>query len=481
MDGPTRAAAQGAAAARGTAEPGGTSAGVDTAVQAAVDRLAADGRLSACLWLEADGRLRPAAVAGMPHGAPPDAGDCVVRAFAGGQEATSAATGQRAAELCVPLRRGPRVVGVLAVEGREPIGPRDAERVRRCGEGLGARLAALGGPPGESPARRALEQVMHLSRLQTPEEIAAALAAAALRVADQRLDTALIVQRDAAGQLQAVAGAGPLADALLTAPAARRALAAHAEAAHREQEREHGHAPRLRSAAETASAAVAALRAAGIGALYALALTADGDAHGTLVLAGTRQARVPGETLELLELIGAHAATCLRTVDLLRSLRERAARDPLTGLGHHATFHEALAASHRRPRTAVLICDVDGFKRLNDTFGHQRGDAVLRAVADALGGALRRGDTLFRIGGDEFAALVAVDGRAEALEAGLRLRAAVGEADLGVTVSIGAAVAAEGEADAAVVARADRALYDVKARGRDGVAVADPPVLPTLG
>ena len=157
------------------------------------------------------------------------------------------------------------------------------------------------------------------------------------------------------------------------------------------------------------------------------------------------------------------------------------ARDPLTGLGHHATFHEALAASHRRPRTAVLICDVDGFKRLNDTFGHQRGDAVLRAVAGALGGALRRGDTLFRIGGDEFAALVAVDGAAEALEAGLRLRAAVGEADLGVTVSIGAAVAAEGEADAAVVARADRALYDVKARGRDGVAVADPPALPTLG
>jgi diguanylate cyclase (GGDEF)-like protein len=372
------------------------------------------------------------------------------------------------------------VVGVLAVEGREPISPRDAERVRRCGERLGARLAALGGPPGESPARRALEHVMHLSRLETPEEIAAALAAAALDVADHRLDTALLVQRDAAG-LPAVAGAGPLAETLLTAPAVRRALAAHAEAAEGEQERERGHAPRLRSAAETAPAALAPLRAAGIGALYALALTADGEAHGTLVLAGAQPAPVPGETLELLELIGAQAATCLRTAELLRSLRERAARDPLTGLGHHATFHEALAASHRRPRTAVLICDVDGFKRLNDTFGHQRGDAVLRAVAGALGGALRRGDTLFRIGGDEFAALVAVDGDAEALEAGLRLRAAVAEADLGVTVSIGAAVAAEGEADAAVVARADRALYDVKARGRDGVAVADPPVLPTLG
>src|SRR5919202_120128 len=184
MDRPTRAAAQGGAAARGAAEPGGTSAGVDAAVKAAVDHLVADGRLSACLWLEAEGRLRPAAAAGTPRGAPADAGDCVVRAFAGGREATSAAAGGRAAELCVPVRRGLRVVGVLAVEGRQAIGPRDAERVRRCGERLGARLAALGGPPGESPARRALEHVMHLSRLQTPEEIVAALASAALDVAD---------------------------------------------------------------------------------------------------------------------------------------------------------------------------------------------------------------------------------------------------------------------------------------------------------
>src|SRR5919206_951849 len=138
MDGPTRAAAQGGAAARGAAEPGGTSAGVDAAVKAAVDRLAADGRLSACVWLEAEGRLRPAAAAGMLRDAPADAGDCVGRAFAGGREATSAATGGRAAELCVALRRGPRVVGVLAVAGREPLTPRDAERGRRCGESLGA-------------------------------------------------------------------------------------------------------------------------------------------------------------------------------------------------------------------------------------------------------------------------------------------------------------------------------------------------------
>jgi diguanylate cyclase (GGDEF)-like protein len=187
---------------------------------------------------------------------------------------------------------------------------------------------------------------------------------------------------------------------------------------------------------------------------------------------------LPVDDLDLLELLAAHAATCLRSADVVRSLRERAATDPLTGLGHHATFHDQLAHVHRRPSTAVILVDVDGFKRLNDIFGHQHGDRVLREIAAALGGALRRGDTLFRIGGDEFAALLAVSDPDEALEAGARLRAAVTDANLGVTVSIGVAVPHEGESDAALLARADSALYRVKRAGRDGVALADDEPLP---
>ena len=64
-------------------------------------------------------------------------------------------------------------------------------------------------------------------------------------------------------------------------------------------------------------------------------------------------------------------------------LRERAARDPLTGLGHHATFHAALPAARGR-RCVVLIADVDGFKAINDTRGHAAGDDVLRAMAGLL-------------------------------------------------------------------------------------------------
>jgi diguanylate cyclase (GGDEF)-like protein len=161
------------------------------------------------------------------------------------------------------------------------------------------------------------------------------------------------------------------------------------------------------------------------------------------------------------------------------SLRERAETDPLTGLGHHATFHEALAGSHRRPTTAVVVCDIDGFKVLNDTHGHGHGDRVLCGLADAMSGALRRGDRLFRVGGDEFAALLAVESREQALEAAMRLREAVLEARLGVTVSVGVAVPQAGENDIALLARADRALYAVKAAGRDGVALADDGPLPS--
>jgi diguanylate cyclase (GGDEF)-like protein len=217
------------------------------------------------------------------------------------------------------------------------------------------------------------------------------------------------------------------------------------------------------------------LRAKGIESLAAVGLHAGGEITGALVLASSDRMPVRTDDVELLEQLAAHAASCLHASERLQSLRDRAASDPLTGLGHHATFHEALAASHRRPRTAVVVCDLDGFKRLNDTHGHAHGDRVLCGVADAMSDALRRGDRLFRVGGDEFAALVAVESDAEALDVATRLRDAVATAQLGVTASVGVAVPHDGETDASLLARADRALYAAKAGGRDGVKLAPAP------
>jgi diguanylate cyclase (GGDEF)-like protein len=320
-----------------------------------------------------------------------------------------------------------------------------------------------------------LRHVARLSPLNEPDAIARTALSAVLDLT--ALDAAALLLRERDGRLTTLASVGPLAAALRAgAGDALEAIAAAADGTARVIAG--GPSGSGREDGALAEAERRALAAAGADALVVAGLEAEGETQGLLLLAGDAAAAIPAEEAELLEALAANVASCLHTAEVLRSLRERAATDPLTGLGHHATFHEALAASHRRPSTAVVLCDIDGFKRLNDSFGHQHGDSVLRGVAAALTDALRRGDSLFRIGGDEFAALLAVSSPEEAVGAGERLRAAVERAGLGVTLSVGVAVPQRGEPDSAVLARADRALYEVKASGRDGVALAAGEPLP---
>jgi diguanylate cyclase (GGDEF)-like protein len=413
------------------------------------------------VYLARGGRLRCEAQAGpwrARDGVPPSVG-ALGRAYRTGEEVLE--IDGELAEACIPMRCAGDLAGVLQLTARRPITGPELERAREAAEALGQRIAELGGPPAELPTRRLLRHVARLSTLEDPAEIGRVVLAAALDVA--QLDSAMLVRRDSLGHLEATAATGPLAEQLGDAPA-----------------------PTLEAVSRWVGAGTSChasgpggwptellpLRASGVASFAAVGLFAQGTMHGMLVLAARRPVQLPTADAELLEILAAQAAASLRTAEDLRSLRLRAATDPLTGLGHHATFHEALAASHRRPNTAVLLCDVDGFKHLNDTYGHQHGDHVLRSVAAALTGALRRGDSLFRVGGDEFAALLVVSSEDEALEAGVRLRAAVLEAGTGVTVSIGVAVPRDAESDDSVLARADRALYRVKASGRDGVALA---------
>lgn len=289
----------------------------------------------------------------------------------------------------------------------------------------------------DTQARELLRRLATLSGLDEPAAIARAVLGAALELA--HADSAIILRGDRSGTLAPWMATGPLAVGL-------------AEHGIRDLDGLRGH--------ERVVAAVG---------LY------DEDTLiGALAVASTDDRPRDAESgeLELLELLAAHAASRLRGSELVRTLRAQAASDPLTGLGHRASFQEALAASHRRPVTAVVLCDIDCFKHINDTFGHQRGDQVLCDFAETLAGAMRRGDTLYRLGGDEFAALIVVADEREALDATHRLHQAVVDADLGVTVSLGVAVPFDGESDASLLARADRALYGVKRRGRDGVALA---------
>lgn len=184
-------------------------------------------------------------------------------------------------------------------------------------------------------------------------------------------------------------------------------------------------------------------------------------------------------------LLGYALRSVLSQVEIQRQRDEQetlARRDPLTGLGNRRSFDESLDRAHRRARRqgqglAVLMIDIDHFKRLNDTYGHPEGDRRLRAVAGILDGCLQRGDDLLaRYGGEEFIAALPSPDATHALGLGERLRASVEAAALPapvatVTISIGVAWQAPGEDGdpRGLVERADQALYRAKHAGRNCV------------
>jgi len=163
--------------------------------------------------------------------------------------------------------------------------------------------------------------------------------------------------------------------------------------------------------------------------------------------------------------------------------RKAALTDPLTGIANRRAFFDRGTpllewAQDDRRSAALLLFDLDRFKEVNDTAGHQAGDRVLKAFCDLVGAALRPRDLFGRLGGEEFACLLADTSMAQALQIAERLRGAFAALHLpGIetqpTVSIGVAMAGEaGRTLPALLANADRALYRAKADGRNRVARA---------
>lgn len=159
--------------------------------------------------------------------------------------------------------------------------------------------------------------------------------------------------------------------------------------------------------------------------------------------------------------------------------------DELTGLPNRRAFFERGARMFERNRrrnrsTAVMIFDIDYFKRINDTFGHPGGDEALRAIARSVRPVLREGDMFARLGGEEFAILLAVDHEEQAMAAAERVRAAVagielryGNRLLRCTASFGVAFCPRGGKDLeTMLQEADHALFVAKRSGRDRVVFA---------
>jgi len=164
-----------------------------------------------------------------------------------------------------------------------------------------------------------------------------------------------------------------------------------------------------------------------------------------------------------------------------RQLLHLAERDPLTNLFNRRRFHEELErmlADGRRNREAVglLAIDLDGFKPVNDGFGHQAGDEVLVELARAVGAVVRRNEMFFRTGGDEFAILVPVADAPGLAELARRVCACIsgltfsfGGEPATVAASIGIALSTRhGEVGESLIGAADRAMYCAKSRGGNG-------------
>jgi diguanylate cyclase (GGDEF)-like protein/PAS domain S-box-containing protein len=166
-------------------------------------------------------------------------------------------------------------------------------------------------------------------------------------------------------------------------------------------------------------------------------------------------------------------------------LRKLATRDSLTGISNRGHFMELAGRELKRAlryggELCLIVFDIDDFKAVNDRYGHDTGDKVIREVAAVTGNVLRSTDVLGRIGGEEFAVAVPECGVVQARAVAERLRATVqghtfhaSKSGFSVTLSVGVAQLASGQEDLqSLLKRADQALYRAKNRGKNGVASA---------
>ncbi|HEU4976112.1 MAG TPA: diguanylate cyclase [Baekduia sp.] len=309
---------------------------------------------------------------------------------------------------------------------------------------------------GYRAARNLLGLAHDLARARTPDDVARVATAAMPGIAG--VDQGFVVLADVASRPAVEALAAEL-DGRPAAPVALAALAAATGAI---------------TAPEPAAAAVAPL-------------LADGELLG--LVAGTWSASAPpvSEDAALAALAGVadQTSTALQNAYLVTRIRHQSLHDALTGLPNRRHFGERLEAAIAGARdgdglVAVLFCDLDAFKDVNDSLGHAAGDELLRQVAERLRGSVRAEDVVARLSGDEFAILLpAVPDRAAAERVGRSVTAAfaapfrVMDRELRCTTSVGVAV--ERGADAspdALLHAADAAMYAAKEGGDGRVATA---------
>jgi diguanylate cyclase (GGDEF)-like protein len=209
---------------------------------------------------------------------------------------------------------------------------------------------------------------------------------------------------------------------------------------------------------------------------------------GTVLPDEANQERVviPEIQLQLAKAMADTVALALANLKLRTSLLHQSIRDPLTDLFNRRYLEETLEREVRRAErlqrsVAVIMLDIDHFKRFNDTFGHEAGDALLRELGSFLKQEIRGGDFACRYGGEEFVLILPEISLEHARESAERLREKIKELNVqysggileNITLSLGVALYPEhGTTGKAILQAADKALYEAKHQGRDRVVTA---------
>ena len=211
--------------------------------------------------------------------------------------------------------------------------------------------------------------------------------------------------------------------------------------------------------------------------LVLVPLSADAEAIGVLVVEHAMRSgsRIERRVVSTVERFASHGALALRNAWLLEQVQKMADTDGLTHVANRRTFDRTLErelsrAARSREDLSLILFDIDHFKSLNDTYGHQTGDEVLRRVADTLSSHFRDFDTVARYGGEEFAVILPRAEARHALEAARRFLSVLREdqAEPRVTASAGvASFPANAVERGALISAADAALYEAKEMGRD--------------
>jgi diguanylate cyclase (GGDEF)-like protein len=217
--------------------------------------------------------------------------------------------------------------------------------------------------------------------------------------------------------------------------------------------------------------------------LILIPLFAEGGCVGVLVAEHSSRSgsRVERRLDSILERFASHAGLALRNAALLEQMERMANTDGLTHIANRRTFEANLEKEMARSirsgePVSLVMLDIDHFKVLNDTWGHQKGDEVLREVAVALQAGSQEFDTIARYGGEEFAVILPGTGPDAAWAGAQRLHRLVteGVTSVPITVSLGVASApVEARTAQSLVKAADDALYQAKRAGRNRVSSAD--------